>query len=350
MHSPTATILHRLFGSDGSVSYIGRIITWIRNFALLAIFAALTSILVGCDETRKISTKPSEQGFIAFVGNEKSDPVWRVLAATAERYREGLGDFDLKVVAPEANAPSAQTRLLRQIHSPRMRGLCIWPTDTTVMREILLDLRTKGVPIVTMMMPVPNPEPFVYSGIDEIKVGEAMAKAAYEAIDGNGTIALLKHGGDSVQHGDRYLGFSESANETVGMTILSEMACMGNAFVGQRLVRDYVERFPRLNAIVALDDWPLRELKSGETLLPRGCRLITFGPYPDYWPLVNGGSCYALVGGEYDRIAENALQKCVTLARGEVLDIGEFFAEPITIKQSNLKDFRIEWFKWLDTD
>jgi ABC-type sugar transport system substrate-binding protein len=302
----------------------------------------------GCDEPRRLSSQRSEEGFIAFVGNAKNDPVWRILAATAQRYRDGLGNFELRVVAADANAPSAQTRLLRQIHNPRMRGLCIWPTDTAVMRDILLDLRTKGVPIVTMMTPIPNPEPFAYSGLDEIAVGRAMADAAYDAVNGQGTIALLRHGGDSIHHADRYLGFSERAAEVPGMMILSEFECMGNAFVGQRLVRDYVERFPRLNAMVAIDDWPLRGLESGESLLPRDCKLITYGPYPDYWSLVNGGSCYALVGGEYDRIAERALQMCVTLARGEVLELSEFFADPITIKQSNLKQFRIEWFKWLD--
>ena len=57
---------------------------------------------------------------------------------------------------------------------------------------------------------------------------------------------------------------------------------------------------------------------------------------------------FALVGARYDRIAERALQMCVTLARGEVLEISEFFAEPITVKQSNLKQFRIDWFHWLE--
>lgn len=323
-----------------------------RNITIATLGTALLLLCssVGCDEPRRMLPKRSEEGFIAFVGNAKNDPVWRILAASAQRYRAGLGDFELRVVAADANAPSAQTRLLRQIHNPRMRGLCVWPTDTAVMRDILLDLRTKGVPIVTMMTPIPNPEPFVHSGLDEIAVGKAMANAAYDAVGGDGTIALLRHGGDSMHHADRYLGFSERASEVPGMIILSEFACMGNAFVGQRLVRDYVERFPRLNAMVALDDWPLRGLKSGESLLPKGCKLITYGPYPDYWPLVNGGTCHALVGGQYDRIAEHALQMCVTLARGEVLDNKEFFADPITIKQSNLKQFRIEWFKWLDAN
>ncbi|HNO80343.1 MAG TPA: substrate-binding domain-containing protein [Phycisphaerae bacterium] len=316
--------------------------------SVLGLFIALLFGTSGCEKPERLLPKRSSEGFIAVVGNVKDDPVWHILAASAERYRAGLGEFELKIFAADADAPSAQTRLLRQIHDPKMRGLCIWPSDVGVMRDILLDLRTKGVPVVTMMTPIPYHEPFPYSGLDEIAVGRALASAAFEAVDGDGTVALLKHGGDSVHHADRYLGFSERAAEVPSMIVLSEFECLGNEFVGQRLVRDYVERFPRLNAMVTLDDWALRGLKSGDTLLPGGCKLITYGPYPDYWPMVNSGSCYALVGARYDRIAERALQMCVTLARGEVLEISEFFAEPITVKQSNLKQFRIDWFHWLE--
>ncbi len=304
----------------------------------------------GCEKPRRLLPERTNEGFIAVVGNAKNDPVWRILSASSQRYRAGLGEFDLKVIAANANAPSAQTRLLRQIHNPEMRGLCIWPSDTAVMRDILIDLRTKGVPVVTMMTPIRHQEPFPHCGLDEIAIGQALATAAFDAIDGDGTIALLKHGGDSVHHGDRYLGFSERAAEIPSMIILSEFECLGNEFVGQRLVREYVERFPRLNAMVTLDDWPLRGLKTGESLLPEGCKLVSYGPYPEYWPLVNGGSCYALVGGQYDQIAERALQMCVTLARGEVLEISEFFAAPITVEQTNLKQFRIDWFRWMETE
>lgn len=302
-----------------------------------------------CDEPRRLSLDRKEGGFIAFVGNTKNDPVWRILSATAQRYRAGIGKFDLRIEAADMDAPSAQTRLLRSMQSPQMRGLCIWPTDTAVMKDILLDIRTKGIPVVTMMTPIPSTEPFVHSGLDEIAIGRTMAHAAFEAIKGDGTIALLRHGGDSIHHDDRYLGFSEQAKKLTTMTILSEFDCRGNAFVAQRVVREYVERFPRLNAFVSLDDWPLRGLSSSEGFLPDGCPLITYGPYPDYWALVNNGTCYALIGAEYDRIAENALQMCVTLARGEILDVDAFYAKPIVVKKDNLQQSRVDWFKWLDS-
>lgn len=322
----------------------------IRKTLLLLVLPLLLLCPIGaCDEPRKLSLNRKEEGFIAFVGNSKNDPLWRVLAASAHRYRAGLGKFELRVIAPDAAAPSAQIRLLRQLHNPRMRGLCIWPTDTTIMKDILLDLRTKGVPIVTMMTPIPSTEPFIHSGLDEIAIGHAIANAAFDAVNGKGTIAVLKHGGDSIHHADRYLGFSERARQLPSMMILSEFECRGNAFVGQRLLREYVERFPRLNALVSIDDWPLRGIKTSEVVLPGTCKLVTYGPYPDYWSLVNGGTCYALIGAQYDRIAENALQMCVTLARGEILEIDEFYAKPITVKQKNLNQFRIEWFKWLET-
>ncbi|NOX59121.1 MAG: sugar ABC transporter substrate-binding protein [Planctomycetes bacterium] len=317
-------------------------------FSLMALIL-MASISGGCDEPRRLSLDRKEDGFIAFVGNAKDDPVWQVLSATAQRYRAGTGGFDLKVLAADTATPSAQMRLLRELHDPRMRGLCIWPTDTLIMKDILLDLRTKGVPIVTMVTPILTREPFVHSGLDDFAIGRAMANAAFEAVKEKGTLAVLRDGSGLRHHADRYLGFAERARQRPSMTILTTLECMNNTFVGQRMVREYTERFPRLNAWVTIDDWPLRDLKPGEILLPKTCSLITYGPYPDYWPLVNGGTCYALVGAEYDKIAEHALEMCVTLARGEVLENKEFFAEPITLSKKNLQEFRIQWFKWLDS-
>ena len=318
----------------------GRVLRVLGALAIIAVFTR-----IGCEEGRRPLTPRSQRGFIAFVGASRNDPLWGVLRATAERYQAGLGGFEVRTAVPDILSPNAQINLLREMHSAEMRGLCIQPADAAIMKDILEDLRIEGVPVVTMLTRIEAENPFVHAGLDELAIGRAMADAIFRALEGKGTIALLYDRGSTSRHADRYLGFKERIVQLPGVAVLRELDCQGNDFVAERLVRDYMERFPRLNGWVSIDNWPLRNIPSTERLLPRDCKMVTYGPFPQYWPRISDGTCHAIVGARYERVAENALRMCVTAARGEVLLLTDYLAPPVTITQRNLTRFKLSWLR-----
>jgi hypothetical protein len=112
------------------------------------------------------------------------------------------------------------------------------------------------------------------------------------------------------------------------------------------MLREYMERYPRLEGWIAIDNRPLRDLGHDERLLPESCRLVTYGPFPIYWPRLSDGTCCAMVGAEYDQVAAVARRMCVTAARGESASLTSYFAPPITVTAKNLDEFKETWSKW----
>jgi ABC-type sugar transport system substrate-binding protein len=279
------------------------------------------------------------------VGAVEDDPLWPTMSATAERYREGLGGLTLVARAPKVRAANAQIQVLRELHTPKLRGVCIEPVHTELMRDILCELQTKGIAVVTMRHRIACEDPLPFAGIDEMAIGRALADAVADALEGAGSVAVLVDESGTQATRDRAIGFHERMERWPNVGILRELDCEGNAFVAERMVRDYMERFPRLDAWVSLDDWPLRELAADKRLLPESCRLVTGPPYPQYWPRLYDDTCVALVGAEYEGVAEAALRMCAVATRGEPLTTSTYLADPVTVTVRNINWYRVNWFK-----
>ncbi len=314
----------------------------LRRFCPAAMVLAL---LVGGCEPQVTNPVPRRAavGFIALVGASEEDPLWLTFRAAAESYRPNLAGFELRVAAPPQASVADQLALLRSFDPAQMRGLCIQPVDAALGEELQL-LHQKGVAVVTMMTRVVGDESFPHTGVDEMAVGRAMADAALEAVDGKGAIAVVDHAGGDRALGDRRVGFSERLSALAGLNVLREFDCRGTPDTARTQIRDYMERFPRLNGWVALDNWPLRQWSAQTSLLPASCQIVSCKPYPEYWPLILDDTCHALVGARYEQIAEHALRMCVTGAQGQLPTTRTFLAPPVTVTKQNLAWFRQHWF------
>jgi ABC-type sugar transport system substrate-binding protein len=315
--------------------------TGLRGIVALAILIGLG----GCEPPPATKQVSAAGGYIAVIGAAEADPLWPVFRGVAERSARGLGSqgVPVRVAAPAKGTPNAQIAAVRALQGPDMRGLCIHPVDSLMMREVLCELQTQGVAVVTMMQRIECADPLPFAGIDEVAAGKELAEVLLGLLDGAGTAVILSDASAPRSTLDRQLGFTERLNLSSGIEVQRELDCDGNAFVAARMMRDYMERFPRLDAWVALDNWPLRDLAADQRLLPAGCRLITTKPYPAYWSRLTDGTCHALVGVRYERIPEAALRMCLAQMVGEPLSTEAYLAPPLTITERNLAWFRAHW-------
>ena len=303
--------------------------------------------VVGCERSASAPPKAEErEGTIALIGASIDDPLWRVFYATAYRELEGYHSIELKIAAPRIPSVEAQINIIRTMRKSDLLGMCIQPVDPVALRAELEDLRTKGVMVVTLMNRVPSDNAFLFCGLDDLAIGEAMADAVAEWIGQSGTAAVMLSKRGDAHHNMRLVGLRKKLEIAPSVSILAEMDCDGNVFTARAMMREYMERFPRLRAWVTLGDWPLRRRKPGERFLPDTCRLVTFGPTPANWRFLEDGTCYALVGAAYDRVAAHAIQTCVTAIFGDAPHIRSYLAPPLVVKADNLHAFRARWFRW----
>jgi ABC-type sugar transport system substrate-binding protein len=195
-----------------------------------------------------------------------------------------------------------------------------------------------------------NP-PFNHCGLDDVAVGAALAEAAADALNGEGTLAVLRGPLTDPEYEARCLSFQSTLREQRGLHVLRELHCEGGPPQVRASIRSFCERFPSVGAVVCLDDRALRRAYTlSEPIVPPGCHLVSVHPTPDRWPLLARGWCTALVGGDYDAIASQALQWCLVVSKdGELGNVDH--SVPIrVVTAENLKEWVDRWERWLAYD
>lgn len=311
-----------------------------------AIALALAALgLGGCEDTGPAPRPNERSGEIAFIGASRQDPLWRVLYATAMREIAAYKGYTLRADAPNFASHYAQAEIIREMHSERLLGVCVQPVDALAIRDQLEQLRTKGVVVVVMFNAVESANRFLFSGVDDMAAGRALGDALLDSL-GNGTAAVVMSSTATRGESVRYLGFNERMAASAGVTILKELDCRGDVDLAHRLLRDFTERYPRLDAVVSMEDWPLRRRSAQERILPSDCKLVTYGAMPDHWHRLTDGTCAALIGAPYDQVAREALEACISSIRGELKGQSAYLAPPWVVTPDNLAAFRHQWFEW----
>lgn len=310
---------------------------------------ALGLVLPGCDPPPPNPAPPvARRGFIAVVGAGQDDPFWPVLSGSALRCRPGLGELELRAAAPDNVSVNAQAQLIRQLQSEGLRGLCIQVIDPAGTEALLRRLSNEGVVVVTLMNPVSGSEPYFHCGVDQTRLGESMADLVAEVLDEKGTLAVL-HADSALPHTlERHQAFSNRVRSYARLSVLREIDCGGDPSNAREIVKQCMERYPRLNAWVALDNWPLRGL-GDQPLLPPGCKLVTAGPNPAVWDTLADGRCHAMVGAAYDVIMRHAVERCATAIEGKMVRSRTFYADPYPIWSSTLHAYKLDWLAWCAT-
>jgi ABC-type sugar transport system substrate-binding protein len=318
--------------------------------AVLPLAAAAWCGLV-CSPSPRPSTHP-KLGFIAVVGAGQNDPLWPVLRGSALRLQGFVGEIRLRAEAPPTVSSHAQAELIQRLRSEGMRGLCIQVIDPAAIAPHVRRLANEGVAVVTMIRPLEGRPVLMYSGVDQRLVGEALADAIGEALQYSGTIAVLHANSKSedVQEPDyareRYEGFKAGLQRYPRITVLRELDCGGNAQRAQAMIRHCMERFPRLNGWVAMENWPLRGLDPQERLLPPTCKLVTTDPDPQVWDHLATGACYAMIAADYDKIAQEAVINCTAALEGNPVAWRTLLTKPRTVRTADLHTYKADWIKW----
>ena len=340
-----------------------RAITWFRNerrpqraarctvsrFGTLLAVAAVG--LGGCAPASRPTIDP-DLGFVAVVGAGQDDPLWPVLRGSALRLQDFVGRTLIRAEAPPTASTHGQAELIQQLRREGMRGLCIQVIDPIAIAPHLKRLSDEGVVVVTMLRPIPGKRSSLHCGVDQGLVGEALADAIAEALHEVGTVAVLhansrSEGSESPDYArERYEAFSARLQQYPKITVLREFDCGGNPQRAQAMMRKCMERFPRLNGWVAMDNWPLRDLPADARLLPATCRLVTTDPDPQSWDNLTSGMCYAMVGADYPAIVREAVVNCVQAMDGKAVRWPVALTAPRVVRAVELHGYKTDWMNW----
>jgi ABC-type sugar transport system substrate-binding protein len=258
----------------------------------------------------------------------------------------GFKVLPLKAVAPPYCSVSAQKKLLIQLQREGMVGVCIQATDPAALANTVVWLQRQDVVVITTFEPVDSERAMVHAGLDDEAVGAALADAIGVPMREGGTIAILHAASVGKRYATRRASFQRRILAYPGVRVLLEKDCKGDPAEAQRLLRETMRRYPRLDGWVVMDNWPFRQPWGTEPLVPHGCRIVLVDPFPFVWPAYEDGTVHAAIASEYDEIADHAVRACLADVLGGANLPVSYKAPVRTVWSSNLDTFKADWRRW----
>ena len=300
--------------------------------------------------TASLRPSDSKHGFIAFIGAGPNDPLWPVLQASASRQMPPADIApSVRFLVPANDSPKAQADLLRSVIEPDLRGVCIHINELPAVAPVLQQINTRGLPIVSMVEPVPPEIRAAHVGVDESAVGRELARCTLEELGTEGgTIMVLHAGHDHPFYGVRYMAFQDEMKFGRSVEVLGEYDCKADPYLARKIIRERSARYPRLSAWVSIVDWPRRGGQAVDDLLPPQTRYITVGGLPGHWPLLREGrSC--IIAADYGLIGGQALDACLSAIRDPTQNRRLIGVPLVRLTPVTVDDYEKRWTEWLAT-
>ncbi|UCF34609.1 MAG: hypothetical protein JSV78_04755 [Phycisphaerales bacterium] len=288
-----------------------------------------------------------------------------MIKGTAEAVRADLVGRELIVDAPEIVSFNAQSRLIRKLYEEGVSALCVQVIDPAASRDLLEELRERGVIVVTMVRTVDSIIPFEHCGWDERALAERMVTEVIERLPKGGHLVLLASPElvspgdgaelgmvDSRRHGmvQRYRALKHALRSFGTLLVLKEYPC-DSADSAHRAMKRSVEEFPTIAAWVSLENWPLRVEPEETASLFSGDRqrfLVAADPMMSVCREFGGDRPVVTVGPEYGEIVPAAVRTAETL-----LLRGGSFRSPGTIHlrvitNLDFDSYKRDWASWCE--
>ena len=301
----------------------------------------------GCRPNGSATDAEPPSHYIAFVGAGATDPLWPVLRASAERYAQTHRYHEIRYLVSEVVSPQEQARLIRGVLGDMdLRGLCVQVIDAGALSSVLRDASVHGVHVVTMLKDVPAQLRRAYCGIDEDNIGRSLAQAVKEATGGTGNVMALVGRRAAPEYHDRLAAFQDEIEKSIDIHVLAYAECDGDRVGAQKVLHEYTRRYPSVSGWVMLDSWAFSRWGDSGTLLPKPCPIVTVNPFPGNWKYLESGECFALIGGDYERIGRESLRLCELAIGTAHTEKMEILVPADIVRATELAAYRVKWINW----
>lgn len=214
------------------------------------LLAALLLLVAGCgkDSGKKlrigISIPAATHGWTGGV-------VW-----SAERAKKNLEaeNPDLQVIVTSSANTADQVNRIENLIARNVDALVVLAQEPGPISDICAKAARQGIFLVVVSNPLDQPVQDVFVNGDNRSFGAAAAKAMGRILGGKGDI-LMMEGVPCPINTDRVESFRETlSKEFPGIRILESQAAWWNTEKGLSLMENYLQKYPKIDAVWAGDD------------------------------------------------------------------------------------------------
>jgi ribose transport system substrate-binding protein len=174
----------------------------LKKTIVIALFAALLCILVGCGK------KPASKQEFAVLG-KAVHPYWAEVEVGVKAAGKDLG-VDVQFVVPQKEDASAQLSRIRTFIAANVAGIAFAASDPNSVKGAIADAAARNIPCVALDTDAPQTKRIAYIGTDNYGAGKIAGETLGKILGGKGNVAVCTGSLSATNSLDRIKGFQDA--------------------------------------------------------------------------------------------------------------------------------------------
>lgn len=190
----------------------------------------------------------------------------------------------------------AQCEVIDEFLKEEINALILQPADDDCLREKLLELEKKSIPVVTVNTTLPDYVPFCYIGNDFYTCGRTAANLLQLVTDGQCKVGIITGFHKAKSHYDRLLGFKDFLKDYPNMEVIETKENLDDDFISFDCAKQLLTEHSEINAMFLIAGGVYGACRALKTFPDyKRIRVISFDTVPTTRELVLDGTIFATI-------------------------------------------------------
>ncbi len=317
---------------------------WLLFAALLALAGSVFAqgskkiTMVGIDKVVSAKefgydAKPKGKYTIAVVVKSAAIPVWESHLIAAEKAGKKLGVKIIGYAPTKADNVEEQKRILEDLITTGVDAVILAPANTEAVRGPVLSLIKAGIPVIyDNTMGPSNVDYLTYVGVDNLEVGNVIAKTIGDMMGGKGKLLVMEGVPGQSTSDLRTEGVMKSLAKNYPGIVAERAVTKWQFDEGRKVTEDYITKWGKdLKAIVAVGGNQAEGAVEAVKAAGMNGQVLISGfdvQEPQYTAVANGDEVFTVSQGVYDQ-AYLSVVAAIRALNGE--SVPRLITTPITV-------------------
>lgn len=318
----------------------------LKKSVLGVISAATALVLVACGGSGEPVTQQSDGGSgdsnsvkVGFSISTMQNPFF---VSMKDGVDEGQKSTGAEVLFADAgDDANKQANDILNFISQKVDVAVLNPTDGAAITSSVEALNDAGIPVITVDRTAEGGEVVAHIGTDNVTAGETTARYLFDAMGGQGEVAILEGVPGASSAIDRGIGFENVLKDYPNIDILATQTANYQRDEGLSVAQNLLQAHPNIKAFLSMNDEMALGAIEAIKAAGREGQILTIGidGGDDAIQAVADGTMLATIAQQSKLMGSKSIEQAVALANGEDIE-SEQPIDVIPIDKNNVADYQ----------
>jgi ribose transport system substrate-binding protein len=265
-----------------------------KRYALI-LAVSLLSVSMSCPLS--FAQKAAKDMQVVMIVKDLVNPAFIEMKMGGLAAAEKVYGMQYTCLAPEKYSVDNQIRIMEDLVQKKVDGINLIPIDGKGIVSGIERANKAGIPVFNCNTRAEGGDLLGFAGIDHKMMGQSLGEYVASRLKGKGQIVILEGTTGASTAIDRLEGVMEVLKKHPGIKILASTTAKYNRQLGMKVMEDLLIRFPKIDAVVGINDAMSLGAKEAIKDTKRMSELFLVGmdAIPEALDAVRGGELAATV-------------------------------------------------------